>query len=215
MIFLSLKTYKEATGEAAIQLLSSVKKISQETGVPIIPCAQPSDIYRIKKELDIEVWAQHIDPIDPGRNFGWISPYALALSGASGTVINHDEHSISEELIKKTIDKAKEYSLKTLVLCDSVALCQKVAAWNPEFVGYERGDLIAGQVAMIDVEAENIKTVAGTIKQPLIVGASISTPEHIKKTLAAGGHGVILASSVVKSKNPAQTLSELAMAFRS
>ena len=61
MIFLSLKTYRESTGSAAIKLLSCVKKVSEETGVEIVPAVQPTDIYRVKRELGIEVWAQHMD----------------------------------------------------------------------------------------------------------------------------------------------------------
>src|SRR3989338_5658955 len=105
MIFLSLKTYQEATGQAVINLLSSVKKVSRETGIPIIPIAQATDIYRIKKELDIEVWAQHIDPIDPGKNTGWISPYSVKQAGATGVLINHSEHKIPEETTIKTVKK--------------------------------------------------------------------------------------------------------------
>ena len=102
MIILSLKTYKEATGDNAFKLLSSVKKISEETGVKIIPAVQPTDIYRIKKELGIEVWAQHMDPIEPGKNMGWLSPYALKEAGATGVVINHSEHKTTDEIVKKT-----------------------------------------------------------------------------------------------------------------
>ncbi|PJC32448.1 triose-phosphate isomerase, partial [Candidatus Roizmanbacteria bacterium CG_4_9_14_0_2_um_filter_36_12] len=67
MIFLALKTYKQTTGGQVIKILSSVKKVMDETSVPIIAVAQPTDIYRIKNELGIEVWAQHVDPIDPGK----------------------------------------------------------------------------------------------------------------------------------------------------
>ena len=116
MIFLSLKTYKEATGDAVIRLLSSVKKVSQETGVTIIPVAQSTDIYRVKKELDIEVWAQHMDPIDPGKNMGWLSPYSLKEAGATGVVINHSEHKTNDEEVKKILDKAREYQLKNVVI---------------------------------------------------------------------------------------------------
>ncbi|PJA56042.1 triose-phosphate isomerase, partial [Candidatus Roizmanbacteria bacterium CG_4_9_14_3_um_filter_33_18] len=107
MIILSLKTYKESTGEVAIKLLSCVKKISEETGVKIVPAVQPTDIYRVKKELGIEVWAQHMDPIEPGKNMGWLSPYALKEAGATGVVINHSEHKMSDDMVKKTLDKAK------------------------------------------------------------------------------------------------------------
>ena len=63
MIFLALKTYKQSTGDQVVRLLSSVKKIITETNVPIIAVAQATDIYRIRKELDIEVWAQHVDQL--------------------------------------------------------------------------------------------------------------------------------------------------------
>src|SRR3989344_7110418 len=112
MIFLSLKTYREATGNNVIKLLSSVQKVSRETGIPIIPIAQATDIYRIKKELDIEVWAQHVDPIDPGKNTGWISPYSIKQAGATGVLINHSEHKLKEEVIVATIKKARQYNLK-------------------------------------------------------------------------------------------------------
>ena len=210
MIFLSLKTYPEATGDNAIKLSSIVKRVTQETGVPIFPAAQATDIYRIKQELGIEVWAQHIDPIDPGRHFGWISPAAAKQAGASGVIINHAEHPVTPEVIQATLNKAREFGLKTLVLCETMDLARQVSTWRPDFIGYEKGDLIAGPVSMIDQEEANIRQLAGEISQPLIIGAGITTGEHVKKTLAAGGKGVILASAFVKSPDPRAKLMELA-----
>lgn len=214
MIWLSLKTYKEATGDACIGLLAKAKKVAEETEVSIIPCAQPTDIYRIKKELGIEVWAQHVDPIDPGRNFGWISPYSIKEAGATGTVINHDEHSMPPEKIKDTLDKAKQYGLKTLVIVDTVELAQQVAAWNPDFIAYEKGNLIAGPVSMIDEEEESIRHLASVLSHPLIIGAGITTGEHVKKTLSTGAKGIILASAVVLAPDQEAKLRELAEGFK-
>jgi triosephosphate isomerase len=213
MIWLSLKTYKEATGDEAIKLLKIVKKVMDDTGVKIIPCVQPTDIYRAVQEVGIEVWAQHVDPIDPGRHFGWLSPYSAKQAGATGTVINHDEHAMQYENIKQTIEKAKEYELKTLVICDSVELGHRVTAWEPDYIAYEKGDLIAGPVAMVDQEAESIKELISLVKQPLIVGAGISTGEHAQKSIELGAKGVILASAVVKAEHPEKKLRELAEPF--
>ena len=210
MIFLSLKTYPEATGDHALKLLALVKQVAQETGVPIFPAAQAVDIYRIKQELGIEVWAQHIDPIDPGRHSGWISPYSVKAAGATGTVLNHAEHPLKPEVIRHTILKAKEYQLKTLVLCETLELARQVSAWNPDYIGYEKGALIAGPVAMIDQEETNIKHLAQTLPQPLIVGAGIISAAHVRKTLTTGAKGVILASAFVKAPDPEAKLRELA-----
>ncbi len=214
MIFLSLKTYKEATGDNVIKLLASVKKVSQESGVPIIPVAQTVDLFRIKKELNLEVWVQHVDPIDPGRHMGFISPYSVKKFGASGVIINHAEHPVSGDVIKKTIEKSKEYGLKTLVLCQSIELAKQVEGWSPDYIGYEKGELIAGPVSMVDMEEKNIEYLAGALKKPLIVGAGISNGDHVKKAVKLGGKGVILASAFVKAENPEAKLRELAEGFK-
>ena len=214
MIILSLKTYKEATGEAAIKLLSSVKKISRETGVKIIPAVQPTDIYRIKKELGIEVWAQHMDPIEPGKNMGWLSPYALKEAGATGVVINHSEHKTTDENVKKILEKAKEYGLKNVVIAFDVETVIKYDSWNPDYISYEREDAIGTGVSMVTKERKNIKKLLSVLKRPLIIGAGIATGEDVRDAIKIGAVGVIMASRFVLAKDPEAKLRELAKGFK-
>lgn len=213
MIFLSLKTYKESTGSAAIRLLSSVKRVSKETGVTIIPAVQPTDIYRVKRELGIEVWAQHMDPIEPGKNMGWLSPYALKDAGATGLIINHSEHKMDDAHVKKILDKAKEYGLKSIICGFSTDMVIKFDSWNPDYVSYEREDMIGTGISMVTKEAENIKKLVKVLKNPLIIGAGISTGKDIKEALSLGAKGAILASRFVLAKDPEAKLRELASAF--
>ena len=214
MIFLSLKTYKESTGSAAIKLLSCVKKVNKETGVEIIPAVQPTDIYRVKKELGIEVWAQHMDPIEPGKNMGWLSPYALKEAGASGLVINHSEHKMDDSHVKKILDKAKEYGLKNVICGFNMGMVMKFDSWNPDYVSYEREDMIGTGVSMITKEAENIKKLVSILKRPLVIGAGISTEEDIRQAVKLGVVGAILASGFVLAKDPEAKLRELAKGFK-
>ena len=214
MIFLSLKTYKESTGEAAIKLLSCVKKVSEETGVKIIPAVQPTDIYRVKKELGIEVWAQHMDPIEPGKNMGWLSPYALKEAGASGLVINHSEHKMDDDHVKKILDKAKEYGLKSVICGFNMEMVIKFDSWNPDYISYEREDMIGTGVSMITKEAENIKKLASVLERPLVIGAGISTGEDIRQAIRLGAVGAILASGFVFAKDPEAKLRELTEGFK-
>jgi triosephosphate isomerase (TIM) len=214
MIFLSLKTYKEATGEAVIKLLSSVNKISNETRVKIIPVVQPTDIYRIKKELDIEVWAQHMDPIEPGKNMGWLSPYALKEAGATGVVINHSEHKVSDEIIKQTLEKAKQYDFKTLLIGHGVDMVLKFSSFQPDYLSYEREDMIGGGVSMLTQEAENVKKLTKELSIPLMIGAGVTTGEDIRVALSLGAKGAILASAFVLAKDPEAKLRELAEGFK-
>ncbi len=214
MIFLSLKTYKQATGDNVIRLLSSVKKISKESGIKIIPIAQATDIYRIKKELDIEVWGQHIDPIDPGRHMGWISAYSIKEAGASGVIINHSEHKLSQELVEKTVLKAKEYNLKTLVIGQTPEMVLAYDQLQIDFISYEKEDNIETGISMVGSERETIKKLVNAVKHPLIIGAGISKKEDIEEVLNLGAKGVILASAFVKAENPEEKLKELVSGFK-
>ena len=215
MIILSLKTYKESTGKAAIKLLSCVKKVSEETGIKIIPAVQPTDIYRIKKELGIEVWAQHMDSIEPGKNMGWLSPYALKEAGATGVVINHSEHKMPDEMVKKVLDKAKEYGFKNVICGFNPEMVTKYDSWEPDFISYEREDMIGTGVSMLTQEEENIKKLISDLKIPLIIGAGISTGQDTKQAVKLGAKGAILASGFVLAKDPEAKLRELAEGFKS
>jgi len=214
MIFLSLKTYKQATADNAISLCKKIKQVIKQTKVPIIPAAQPFDLQNIKQQTNIEVWAQHLDPIDPDRHFGWLSPFSAKQAGASGCIINHAEHEIDFDTIKKTVAKCKQYDLKTLVITDTFELAQKVDVLKPDYLAFERPDLIGGKIAMIEAEATNIKKVINMASAPVIIGAGIGTGEHVKKTIALGGAGVILASAVVKAEDQQAALLDLASGFK-
>lgn len=213
MIFLSLKTYKEATGQAVINLLSSVKNVSQKTGISIIPIAQPTDIYRIKKELDIEVWTQHVDPIDPGKNTGWISPYSVKQAGATGVIINHSEHKLKEEVILTTIKKARQYDLKILLIGQTVEMVKRFDSYDIDYLSFEKEDLIASPISMIDQQEEAIKKLVKAVKHPLIIGAGINDGEDTRKSMLAGAKGVLMATYFVTALDPEQKLRELAKGF--
>lgn len=213
MIWLSLKTYEKLTGKGALGLTLMAQKVSQQTQVPIRCCVQACDVFQVSQAVEDEVWVQHADPIDPGRHFGWTSPYSLKKAGASGVVLNHSEKPINKETIKKTLEKCHQYDLKVMVVCDSPELAKNVDLWDPDYISYEEYSLIAGEKAMIDERFDAIKELASQIKAPLVIGGSIETQAHVKKTLKAGGQGVFVASAVVKAKDPEKKLKELATGF--
>lgn len=214
MIFLALKTYKESTGDAGIKMLSSVKKVSAETKIPIIAVAQATDIYRIRKELDIEVWAQHVDAIDPGKHSGWISPYSLKEAGATGVIINHSEHKLDRDEVIERANKSKEYGLKTMVIGQSPETALDFDNLETDYVAYEEEDLIAGKVSMIDQQEKTIRDLVLKLRHPLIIGAGIVDGEDTKKTAETGAAGVIMATYFVTAENHEEKLRDLALGFK-
>ena len=72
MIIVNFKTYLESTGKRAVELAKQAEKASKETGVCIIVAPQFADLAKIAEEVEIPVFAQHIDPIKPGNSTGHI-----------------------------------------------------------------------------------------------------------------------------------------------
>lgn len=214
MIFLNFKIYDKTSHQHTLTLCQIVKKVNQEFGDLIIPCLLATDIYKIKKELDIEVWAQHADPVDYGKHTGWQAPVSLKSAGASGTIINHNEHKVSFSDLKKTKKLCDTHKLKTLMSVDTLDLLKKATVLNPDYIMLEDSKVIGGPVPMIDAQTDIIKKSISIAKQPFIVGGGIRTKEHVKKSLKVGAVGVIVASEIVFSPDPEFTMRDLALGFK-
>src|SRR5690554_3315905 len=79
-------------GERMLQLAKAADEASVKYDVRIILTPQPSDLYLLAKETkNLLLFAQHIDPIEPGRGNGWILPEAVKAAGAVGVILNHAE----------------------------------------------------------------------------------------------------------------------------
>ncbi len=190
MIFLNFKIYRETSGDNTLKLC----RLIQDKRV--IPCLQAVDIYRVKQALpDLEIWGQSADPV--------------GLAAASGVLLNHCEHQLNFDQIKAAVVKCRESKLRVMVITDTLELIKQVNDLEPDYIGFEDPKLIGGPVAMIDAYFDLVKQAAAAAQGPLIVGGGIRTTNHVKKSLQAGGKGVLVASEFAKSNNPEQTLKEL------
>ncbi|MEM2446604.1 MAG: triose-phosphate isomerase, partial [Candidatus Bathyarchaeia archaeon] len=94
LILVNFKTYLEATGRKAVELAKTAERVSRETQVSICVAPQFTDIAAVAEEVEIPVFAQHIDPIEPGSHTGYVLADAVKEVGAVGTLINHSERQL-------------------------------------------------------------------------------------------------------------------------
>jgi triosephosphate isomerase len=204
MIFLNFKIYEETSGQNTVKLCRLIKDER------VIPCLQAVDIYRVKQLVpDLEIWAQHADPVTFGKNTGFIAPVSLKAAGASGVLLNHSEHTLPWGILEATVAEVKKAGLRVMVITDTVELIKKVNALEPDFIGFEDPKLIGGPVAMIDKHYALVERAASAALVPLIVGGGIRMKDHVVKSLEAGGKGVLVASEFAKSENPQEALKDL------
>ena len=216
MIIVNFKTYKESSGENAVSLAHQICDVASGAGVEIISCPNSLDLKDVVGASDHSVWAQHADPVDVGRNTGWLSPKLIKLSGAKGTLLNHSEHKLSVGKLGETLMKCKDVGLVTLVFADSLEEALVVAKFKPDYIGYEPPELIASSTTSVaKAKPEIIEKVVKTITDiPIIVGAGVKGKMDVQVSKKLGAKGVALSSAVVLADNPKEILMDLAEGFK-
>src|SRR4030042_3650498 len=138
MIFVNFKTYPQGTGSESLGLIRILESVSKEKNFKIYPVVQSSDIKEISELTSLEIWTQHIDPVEFGAHTGAILAEAVFEDGAKGTFLNHSEKKFSNfEDLTKANKRAKAVGLKTLILEADCEELRKVSGLSPDFVAYE------------------------------------------------------------------------------
>ena len=219
MIFVNYKTFEESSGEKAVTLTKKIEEAAHESQVKIIPVVQIIDAEAVLASTTLEVWIQHVDPLNYGPHTGWTLPEEVAKIGISGVFLNHSEHKFNDfEALRTANEKAKNANLKTLIFAGGLEELKNVAALKPTFVAYEPPELVGSTETSVARAQPEIISQAYNITQssgePLIVGAGVSSMEDIKKSVELGAVGVAIATAVVKAPDPKAKLLELVEGFK-
>ncbi|MDR0471881.1 MAG: triose-phosphate isomerase [Nitrososphaerota archaeon] len=211
LIIINFKTYLESSGKRALELATQVEKASKETGVCMVVVPQAIDIAKIAQTVEIPVFAQHSDPIKPGNSTGHMLIEALKEAGAVGTLINHSERQLRLIDIETTITLCKEQKFVSCVCANNPLVSAAVAALNPDITSMEPPELIGTGISVSKAKPEVITDTARLVSQvnpkmPLLCGAGISTAEDVTIALKLGTQGVLVASGIVKAKDPYEVL---------
>lgn len=210
VIIVNFKTYKEATGKNALKLAKQIEKAQKEVGGSVVLAVEVQDIRMIADTVSLPVFAQHVDVCGFGAHTGGIIPEAVKDAGAVGTIVNHAEHEISDEQIKATIKHCKKIGLFSVLCANTVNDVKRLKKFKPDVIAVEPPKLIGTGISVSSAKPEVIKgSVKASGRIPLLCGAGIQTGEDVFVSLKLGAKGVLLASGVVKDKNPYKKMKEL------
>ncbi|GEM02717.1 triosephosphate isomerase (TIM) [Halolactibacillus halophilus] len=199
-------------GDALLNLAKVADQLASNYGMSIFVTAPFADISNISENTsNIIVTAQHMDGIDPGRGMGHVLPESLHRAGARATFLNHAENPMILSELAKSIKKAKELKIQTIVCADSIQEAQAIAKLSPDIILCEPTELIGtGQTS----DESYIKATNKAIKEinPDILvmqAAGISTAEDVFKTISLGADGTGCTSGIVKSSDPSKMLVDM------
>lgn len=211
VIIVNFKIYEQASGESAVELAKIHERVAQETGVSIGVAVSALDLAKVCEAVSIPVFAQHIDAVGYGSGTGKIIAEEVKALGAHGTLLNHAEFQIGDDVLKKSIERAKEVGLYTVVCANTPEAAEKIVGFGPDLVAVEPPELIGGDISISKAEPEVIeKSVELIGENKVLVGAGVKNGDDIRIALQLGACGVLLASGVTKAEDPYSVLLDLA-----
>jgi triosephosphate isomerase len=219
MIIINFKTYAEATGKNAVKLAKDAKKVSRETGVSIAVAPQLADLRTVAEAVDIPIFAQHVDPVQPGGHTGHVLAESVRDAGAIGTLINHSERQLKLADIDEITKIVRENDLLSVVCANNPSISMAVATLKPDIVAIEPPELIG---TGISVSKAQPKIVTGTVRLvrevnkqvTILCGAGITRGDDVTAALKLGTQGVLVASGIVKAKDQYDVIREFAEATK-
>ena len=214
IVILNFKTYLESTGKRALELAKISGEVAEETGINVVVSPQHADVWQIAKEVEIPVFAQHVDPVDAGGHTGSILLESMREAGASGTLINHSEQRMKLADIDAVVKKVKENDMVSVVCTNNVETSAAAATLKPNFVAIEPPELIGSGIPVSKAEPEVVEGTVDVIHQinpdvKVLCGAGISTGEDMRAALDLGAEGVLLASGIILADDPKAALLDL------
>ena len=192
-------------GERMLRLAKAVDEIAAEYDLDVIITPQYADIRMIAENTShIHVYAQHMDYLRPGRGLGSVLPESIKEAGAAGVMLNHAEKKLTLDEIEKTIARADEVGLATIVCADSVREIEAVAKLSPNLIVAEPTELIGtGVTSDMGYVRDTIEAVRRINPDIMVLqGAGISTPDDVARVIRAGALATGCTSGVMRAADP-------------
>ncbi len=213
VVIVNFKAYTQGTGKNAEELAKICEKVANDTGKSIAIAVEEVDIHKISSLVSIPVFSEHLDPISQGAHTGRNLPEALKDNGAAGTLLNHSEDRFRLDQLQTSITIAKEIGLNTIVCANNAQVAEAIAAFEPDMIAVEPPELIGGDISVStakpEIIVESVEKVQKIANIPVLCGAGVKNGEDVRIALKLGAKGVLVASGIVKAKDPEKALREL------
>lgn len=179
-------------GEESLELGKVCDRLAKEYDIDIIYTGQQVDLQKIAENTEnLIITAQHMDGLVPGRGMGFILPDALKAAGVDAVILNHAEHPVSIADLDKTMKRANELDMLTIVCSDSVEQTRAIAEMKPDVMICEPTSLIGtgstSDDAYIQATNDAVKSISEDIK--IIQAAGVSTGDDVYRVVVEGAHG--------------------------
>lgn len=215
LVIINMKVYPQGIGNAAVDLATTLEAAASDHPEATLALA-PShpDLARVREAVDVPVLAQHTDGHEPGSGTGRVLPESLRDLGVDGSLVNHAERQVPTKEIERSVNRLEEAGLASIVCAEDADVVRQAAGFDPTFVAMEPPELIGGDVSVTTANpgiVEESVEAAGQVNPdvPVLCGAGVKSGADVAAARELGTVGVLVASAVVKAKDPGAALADL------
>ena len=204
-------------GGEMLKLAKVIDKTAMKYDVDVILTPQYTDIKLLADNTErIFIFAQHMDYLKPGRGLGSVLPEAVKAAGAKGVMLNHAEKPLTLDVIEKTIRRAEEVELATIVCADTVEDVKTIAKMGPDMIVAEPTELIGtGTTSDSNYVIDTINTVKEINENIMVLqGAGISNGQDVYNTIKLGAQATGSTSGILKADDPYAMVEEMLFNLR-
>ncbi len=218
-LIVNFKNYPAILGPGSVGLARAAESVARAVGVEVIVAPPVSMIGVVASSVKIPVFCQKIENGEVGQSTGALIPEAMKGAGADGTILNHSEARTTSKELNRLIPRLKSIGLRSCVCARTPREVRYLASHRTEYLAIEPTELIGTGIAVSKARPELIKEGVSAARTAgfsggILCGAGIAEGEDVRKAVDLGVDGILVASSVVKAKDWARKLTELATPLR-
>lgn len=204
-------------GDQILDLARIADEAAAKYDVRVIYTTPYADIRRVAENVkNLKVFAPHMDDIPIGRGLACVLGESLKAAGAVGVMLNHAERPLPSSTLVRTLNRARELGLMSIVCADSMDETRAVAQMHPDLMITEPTELIGtGQAADLSYVKTSVDAI--TAIDPnigILVGGGISNGNDVYNTIMAGADATGSSSGIVKAADPGAMVHEMLQALR-
>jgi triosephosphate isomerase len=222
ILILNFKNYHEIEGQKGIELARSVQKVSESFGgsIQLVVAPPQPALALVKQNVNIPVFAQHLDYAEAGSTTGYFIPEMVRSFGAQGSLLNHSEHRIDKlDTVQGLVNRLRSLQMVSVVCARTPSEVSTLARFEPDYIAIEPPELIGSGRA---VSKENPSIVTDSINAAakmsqnarVICGAGITDANDVISALKLGAVGILVASGIIKATSWIDKITELASGFK-
>ena len=204
-------------GDQILDLAKIADEAAAKFDVRVIYTTPYADIRRVAENVkNLKVFAPHMDDIPVGRGLACVLGESLKAAGAVGVMLNHAERPLPSSTLVRTLNRARELDLMTIVCADSMAETRAVAQMHPDLMITEPTEMIgtgvAADMSYVATSVDAIMNIDPNIG--ILVGGGISNGTDVYNAIMAGADATGSSSGIVKAADPGAMVYEMLEALR-